>query len=142
MLVSTYYLNTEQPWRKDPSYSNTAASFRNMLNANGVRITADLLNSAMIVNVDSQDDSKVNSIIKAGAFNAKYTGWQNDQNAKVINQTKPAVPTAPAKPAIPTPVSNIAKDPEKKDDGGFLILAAAFLFGMAMRPKKGGNRRK
>lgn len=144
MLVSTYYLNVDQPWRNDANYTNTAASFRNMLNANGIRITADLLNSAMFVNVDSQDDAKVNSVIKAGAFNAKLTGWRNDPTAKVISQAKPA--PVPVKPSVPNSVSSNVKDPKKQDEGGgmdtLLILAGVFFLGRALGSKSGGNKKK
>lgn len=166
MLVSTYYLDPDQPYRKDASYANTAASFKAMLNANGVGITSDtLLTSWGIINVDNNDNAKVDKVIKAGAFNAKYRGWQNDPTAKVINQSSPSsvtvkpttgqttvsVKPTPAGPVskpvqttttTPTVIIQNPKDPNE-NSASLPIIAGLVLLAVVMsqNTKKGRRRR-
>ena len=154
MNVSTYYLSPDQPWRKDLNFSNTAVSFKNMLTANGARIIKDNLSAMMLLDVDTADQQKVSSVIKAGAFNAKLMGTK-----EIIEPAKPSAVTVkptgqtvvtvagpvtkPTNTTAPTVIiQNPAKDPSENNAslpiiGGLVLLAVV----MSQNTKKGKRRR-
>ena len=153
MKVSTYYLSPDQPWRKDANYSNTAASFKNMLTANGVRIQKDLLSVMMSIDVDSLDEGKVNSVIKAGAFNAKYLGTKEIYEppktpasvaVKPTGQTVVTIAGPVSKPTTTAPtviIQNPAKDPGEQN-ASLPILAGLILLGVVMSQNTKKKKRR
>lgn len=151
MNVSTYYLSPDQPWRKDANYSNTASSFKNMLSANGVRIVKDLLSVMMSIDVDSQDEAKVNAAIKAGAFNAKLMGTKQiyepaKPTAVTVKPTGPTVVTVAGPVTKPTTtptviIQNPVKD-SNEQSASLPILAGLVLLAVVMSQDKKKKRRR
>lgn len=78
-----------QPYRKDANIGDTLKSVRANLNANGIRIYNDTLDSLGVFSVDAAQQSQAERVLKNGAFYYQYKGTRNEPDP-VPSTSKPA----------------------------------------------------
>lgn len=78
-----------QPYRKDANIGDTLKSVRANLNANGIRIYNDTLDSLGVFSVDAAQQSQAERVLKNGAFYYSYKGTRNEPDSVSSSTSKP-----------------------------------------------------